>query len=105
MSLPQLVNIPVTLKIGGMEIQAQQATIKDFALLQEYAKKLEDDKDPQSSLKQMLYAIQICVQKAYPDESVTTDYLMNLLPVTAMSEIGKAMEQLGFMTPTKVKKE
>jgi hypothetical protein len=106
--LPQITNEPIEISIGDVKLMAKRATLKDFARLQEYVSKLQEAKDKSADLKAMIYALKLCVEKAY-SEPVSEDYLMELLPlsfaVKNTAEMRVVLEKLGFIIPQETEKK
>jgi len=104
MSLQEIINNPFEIQIGENKVMVKKASLKDFALLQEYARNLKDD--PDLAIKQMAYAIKLCILKALPETEkaeVSDDYVMELIPLSEVRNSEEIMTKLGFMSPTEKK--
>jgi hypothetical protein len=107
-NLPQIINTPFEITLGENKILVKKATLKDLALLEEYRNKLRADGETDTSTKEMVFSIRLCVAKAYEDsidkEKITEDYISELIPLSLVNDTEKfydLMVQLGFMSPTK----
>ncbi len=100
-TLPEIVNAPVTLKFGETEILAKRATLSDLTAYD--AKQSELKNDTNSGIKLMLYALTLCIKKAYPDQEITENYISDLVPLSFLhtDEMENILTTLGFMTPKK----
>lgn len=100
--LPKIINIPFDIKIGAVEFKAVRASLRELALLSEYEKKLKDAGEEDYALKQMVYSVKLCMEKAYPGEAITEEYVTQLLPIDILhgEEFTRLMEKLGFLFPT-----
>jgi len=100
--LPEIINTPITIKLGGVELKAKKATLKDLAAFQEYASRLEANKEPSIDIKEMIFILRTCIAKAYDGEEkekITEDYIAELIPMTEIDKITLVLQELGFINP------
>lgn len=107
MSLQSIINTPFDIQLGENTVKVKKASLRDFAMLQEFSRKSKED--PDVVIKQMAYAIQLCILKAIDNEEdrakITDDYVMELIPLAEVKNSQTILTQLGFMLPTETKPE
>jgi hypothetical protein len=103
--LQEIINTPFEIQLGENKVKVKRASLKDFAMLQEYSRVAKDD--PDVIIKQMAYAIRLCILKAIDNEEdkskITDDYVMELIPLSEVRNSQNILTQLGFMLPTETK--
>jgi hypothetical protein len=107
MNLPEIINNPITLKIGDTEILAKKATLEDLGLFENYRLDLAKKKDNDLAYKTLIFALKLCISKAYPNEVIEDNYIKKMIPLDFIRTLGArdVMIQLGFFEKPVEKKE
>ena len=101
--LSEILNAPVTIKLGDLEIECRRASLSDHILGDDFANKLVEEKSGNAIIKSMVYRLWLCSKKVDGGPATWED-LMLAIPLEAITSnksntLRTALETLGFLPP------